>query len=74
MTSLFTSQKNYLNLSITLICGSTSGFLSSYLCLCCPEFSPLDTILPVTPLLSDLLIPLILCAGISTQTGVVVIQ
>ena len=55
--------------SITLRRGSTSGFLSSFLCICCPEFSPPDLLLPTPPPLSDLLHQYLFCAGISTHSG-----
>ena len=67
--SLLASQKNSWNLSITLIRGSTSGFLSSSLYLCCPEFSTPEPILPEPPPLFDFLLPSLFCAGLSTQAG-----
>ena len=66
MQSLFVSQKNPRNISITRRLGSTPGFLYSYLYLFCTEFSPSDPFLPAPLPLSDLLRPLFFCAGIST--------
>ena len=67
--SLFVSQKNSLNIYIALRRGSTSGFLSSSLYLCCPKFSMPGPLLLAPPPLSDILFPSLFFAGVSTQAG-----
>ena len=64
---LFSILENSQNLSFTLIHGSTSGFISSYLFFSWPEPPPPEPPPLEPPPLSDYLWQSLFCAGSSTQ-------